>query len=98
MATDSPTSMPSSSHSISESHGLSKGDEYAARSPRNPRFKGVSESTAVNPILGVAMVGILGKSPRLAMRAARVLLADSYASRSSTRQRRPRGDTRRRGE
>jgi hypothetical protein len=91
-------SISSTSHSIPESHNLSDGDQNATRSPRNPRFKAVSESTAVNPILGVAMVGILGKSPRLAMRAARVLLADSYASRSSTRQGRPRGDTRRRGE
>jgi hypothetical protein len=98
MATDSSTPISSSTHSIPESHTHLDRDENIARNARNPRFKGVAESTALSPVVGVAMVGILGKSPRLAVRAARVLLADSYASRSLTRQRRTRGDARRRGE
>ncbi len=40
------------------------------------------ESTAVDGIVGAAMVGLLGGGPRLAIRAARVVLADSYGSRS----------------
>jgi hypothetical protein len=34
--------------------------------------------------MDVAMVGLVGGGPRLAIRAARVLLEDSYASRSFT--------------
>jgi hypothetical protein len=75
MATDSSTPYP-------RRDSLPDRDESVTR---NPRFKGVSESTAVNPIVGVAMVGLLGGGPRLAIRAARVVLADSYATRSSGR-------------
>ena len=50
-------------------------------------------------IVGVAMVGLLGGSPRLAVRAARVVLEDSYASRASARREgRLREHSRRRGE
>ncbi len=44
-----------------------------------------SESTTVQGIVGAAMVGVLGRDPRLAMRAARVVLEDSYGSRHSRR-------------
>jgi hypothetical protein len=37
-------------------------------------------STAVHGIVGAAMVGLLGGGPRLAIRAARVVLEDSYGS------------------
>jgi hypothetical protein len=65
-------------------------DENITRS----RFGRVSESEAVEGIVGVAMVGLLEKDPRLAMRAARVLLADSYRSRQSMRRARRRGRVR----
>jgi hypothetical protein len=42
-----------------------------------------SGSAAMNGIVGVAMVGLLGGSPRLAIRAARVMLEDNYSSRSA---------------
>ncbi len=45
----------------------------------------VSESTTVQGMVGVAMVGLLGGGPRLAMRAARVVLQDSYGSRHPAR-------------
>jgi hypothetical protein len=51
-----------------------------------PRFGHIPESTAVRDIVDVAMVGLIGGGPRLAMRAARVLLEDSYASHFSARQ------------
>jgi hypothetical protein len=54
------------------------------------RFGRVSESEAVEGIVGVAMVGLLEKDPRLAMRAARVLLEDGYRSRQSARRARRR--------
>lgn len=54
------------------------------------RFGRVSESEAVEVIVGVAMVGLLEKDPRHAMRAARVLLEDSYRSRQSMRRARRR--------
>jgi hypothetical protein len=54
------------------------------RAPVRPaRFGGVSELPVVRGIVDVTMVGLLGGGPRLAIRAARVLLADSYAARSS---------------
>jgi hypothetical protein len=49
------------------------------------RFVTVSESGPVREIIDVAMVGLIGGGPRLAMRAAKVLLEDSYASRASLR-------------
>jgi hypothetical protein len=48
-------------------------------------------------MLGAAMVGILGGGPRLAMRAARVVLQDSYGSRSPRPRGRPGGLMRHRG-
>jgi hypothetical protein len=59
---------------------------------------GVGESTAVQGMVGAAMVGLLGGGPRLAIRAARVVLAEGYSSRYSTRQGRLRRQTRRRGD
>jgi hypothetical protein len=70
-----------------------EGNETAARR----WFGHIPESTAVRDIVDVAMVGLIGGSPRLAMRAARVFLQDSYASRFSAH--RPRGHvSNRRGE
>jgi hypothetical protein len=58
---------------------------------RSTRFAASSESRAANAIMGIAMVGLLGGGPRLAMRAARVVLADGYVTRSRAREdRRPR--------
>jgi hypothetical protein len=65
---------------------------------RPARFGSVSESTAVRRIIDVAMVGLIGGGPRLAIRATRVFLEDSYASRASERDGRLRGRVRRRGE
>ena len=56
------------------------------------------ESTAVQGMFGAAMVGLLGGGPRLAIRAARVVLEEGYSSRYSTRQGRLRRRERRRGE
>jgi hypothetical protein len=50
----------------------------------------VAESSTVQGIVGAAMVGLLGGGPRLAIRAARVVLEDSYGSRSPARQRQSR--------
>jgi hypothetical protein len=50
---------------------------------RPARFGGVSELPVVRTIVDVTMVGLLGGGPRLAIRAARVFLEDSYAARSS---------------
>lgn len=47
------------------------------------RFGGVSELRLVRGIVDVTMVGLLGGGPRLAIRAARVFLEDSYAARSA---------------
>lgn len=63
--------------------GLSLDDEAYIRPAR---FAKVSESTAVRGIIDVTMVGLIGGGPRLAIRAARVLLEDSYAARASERQ------------
>jgi hypothetical protein len=49
---------------------------------RPARFGGVSELPVVRSIVDV-MVGLLGGGPRLAIRAARVFLEDSYAARSA---------------
>jgi hypothetical protein len=62
------------------------------------RFAGVSESSAANAIVGVAMVGLLGGGPRLAMRAARVVLTDGYGARSRARDGRLRSYARHRGD
>jgi hypothetical protein len=66
--------------------------------PPRARFATVSESGPVREIIDVAMVGLIGGGPRLAMRAAKVLLEDSYASRASLRRGRlGRGGGERRG-
>jgi hypothetical protein len=62
------------------------------------RFARSSHSSATNAIMGVAMVGLLGGGPRLAMRAARVVLADGYGERSRSRDGRLRGRIRHRGD
>jgi hypothetical protein len=62
------------------------------------RFAGASESSAANAIVGVAMVGLLGGGPRLAMRAARVVLTDCYGARSQARDGRLRSYARHRGD
>jgi hypothetical protein len=59
---------------------------------------GASESSATSAIMGIAMVGLLGGGPRLAMRAARVVIADGYGARSRARDGRLRGRIRRRGD
>lgn len=53
-------------------------------SVRPARFGGVSELPLVRGIVDVTMVGLLGGGPRLAIRAARVLLEDRYAARSAS--------------
>jgi hypothetical protein len=53
---------------------------------RPARFGGVSELPVVRSIVDVTMVGLLGGGPRLAIRAARVFLEDSYAARSAEHQ------------
>jgi hypothetical protein len=53
-------------------------------SGRRVRFGTVSDLPLVRGIVDVTMVGLLGGGPRLAMRAARVFLEDSYVARSAT--------------
>jgi len=60
----------------------------ARRSTRSVR----RSEPSLNPIIGAAMVGILGGGPRLALRAARVVIQDGYSSRSQRS--RPRGRVR----
>ncbi len=74
--------------------GTTPQDEYAVR---DAHLEEDSGSTAMNGIVGVAMVGLLGGSPRLAIRAARVMLEDSYGSSSAGGPRRLRSRIRRRG-
>ena len=64
---------------------------------RSTRFAGASESRAANAIVGIAMVGLLGGGPRLAVRAARVVLEDGYGSRLRAREDRRQRDGRLRG-
>ncbi len=52
-----------------------------ARSRRRARL---ADSPTVNGMVGVAVVGLVHHSPRLALRAARVVLEDSYAAHFST--------------
>jgi len=47
------------------------------------RLGGISESPVVRGIIDVTMVGLLGGGPRLAIRAARVMLQDNYEPRPS---------------
>jgi hypothetical protein len=59
------------------------------------RLSRVSESNPIREIIDVAMVGLVGGGPRLAVRAARAFLQDSYASRASVREARSRTMSRR---
>jgi hypothetical protein len=74
--------------------------DLEAEIARNAQVGHVSEATAVQGIMGAAMVSILGGGPRLAIRAARIVLEDSHNARSSARQgqSRLRRLTRRRGD
>jgi hypothetical protein len=65
--------------------------------PRGTRSAEASELSAINAIMSVAMVGLLGGGPRLAMRAARLVLADTYGERSRAHGARPSGRIRHRG-
>jgi hypothetical protein len=76
MATDSAISTRSASEIL-----LDEDHRLAGRT----RFGHLSESPAVRGIIDVAMVGLIGGGPRLAIRAARVVLEDRYGSRSSAR-------------
>ena len=60
----------------------STGDDTSGRCLR---LGPISESNPMRGVIDVAMVGLIGGGPRLAIRAARVFLEDSYASRSSAR-------------
>lgn len=51
-------------------------------SVRRLSFGRVFDSSAVQGITDLAMVSLIGGGPRVAVRAARVFLEDSYASRS----------------
>jgi hypothetical protein len=85
----------SSTPSHSSSQGLLDRD---GESPRSTQFAGVSESSTAHVIVGAAMVGLLGGGPRLAIRAARVVLEDDDGSRWRARPGRLRGRIRRRGD
>jgi hypothetical protein len=50
------------------------------------RLGHVAKPNPMRGIIDVAMVGLVGGGPRLALRAARVLLEDSYTFRSAARQ------------
>jgi hypothetical protein len=61
------------------------------------RLGAVAESGPMREIIDVAMVGLIGGGPRLALRAAKVLIEDSYTSRGSGRHSRLGRPARRRG-
>jgi len=62
-------------------------DPDAEPSPPVPESRlGIAEVPVLRGIIDVTMVGLLGGGPRLAIRAARVMLQDSYESRPPTRQ------------
>jgi hypothetical protein len=66
---------------------------FRARGDARSVRRRVGQVTQYNPmreIIDVAMVGLIGGGPRLAIRAARVFLEDSYIARVSARQ--ARGD------
>jgi hypothetical protein len=91
MGIDSTISIDSTSSS-----DIDRGDEATSDSTAAQVVAG--ESTAVQGMVGAAMVGLLGGGPRLAIRAARVVLAEGYGSRYSSREGRLRRRTRRRGD
>jgi hypothetical protein len=99
MTINSPTSNHSTSRSAPDhGDGVAGGAQYQAASDSTAAQGTAIESTAVQGMVGAAMVGLLGGGPRLAMRAARVVLAEGYSSRYSSRQGRLHRRTRRRGD
>jgi len=70
---------------------------HDARSVRH-RVAHVTQSNPMREIIDVAMVGLIGGGPRLAIRAAKVLLEDTYTSRVTVRQARAHESTRSRDE
>lgn len=48
-----------------------------------PRRARITETPVMRGIIDVTMVGLVGGGPRLAMRAARVMLEENYSSRAS---------------
>lgn len=94
MSTDSMTSTHSTTRSFPD-----HGEDVVGGVQHEGAAQGVTgESTAVQGMVGAAMVGLLGGGPRLAIRAARVVLAEGYSSRYSARQGRLRRRVRRRGD
>jgi hypothetical protein len=89
MTGDSSAPRRSSSQSPSEENG---------EGVRSTQFAEVSESSTAHVIVSAAMVGHLGGGPRLAIRAARVVLEDGHGSRLRARPGRLRGRIRRRGD
>jgi hypothetical protein len=87
----------------STTHSTSSVPDRGESAVRDVQYEDVAqgvagESTAVQGMVGAAMVGLLGGGPRLAIRAARVVLAEGYSSRYSSRQGRLRRRTRSRGD
>jgi hypothetical protein len=74
------TGRSTQTYCVTEALG-NEGNEAMTR----PRLGHIPESTAMRDIIDVAMVGLIGGGPRLAMRAARAFLQDSYAFRFSAR-------------
>lgn len=68
----------------------SKEAEYAdLENP--PRRTRITQKPVMRGIIDVTMVGLVGGGPRLAMRAARVMLEENYGSRSPEHHGRRRG-------
>jgi hypothetical protein len=65
--------------------------------PLRARLGAASESGPMREIIDIAMVGLTGGGPRLAFRAAKVLIEDSYTSRGPVRNSRLGRRVRRRG-
>ncbi|HEX4436209.1 MAG TPA: hypothetical protein VH061_05380 [Solirubrobacteraceae bacterium] len=56
-------------------------DEFSVKTPRRAV---ITEQPVVKNIIDVTLVGLVGGGPRLAVKAARVMLEDAYASRDTT--------------
>ncbi len=65
-------------------------DEFDVFSVKTPRRAVITERPVVRNIIDVTMVGLVGGGPRLAVKAARVMLEDAYTSREPRRSRRRR--------
>jgi hypothetical protein len=59
-----------------------------ALSQRRTLLPELSDSSVMAGVMGLAAVAVVNRSPRLALRAARVVLETEYASRSSVSRRR----------